>query len=65
MKKSPLAFKDMKAKDPIVMLTAYNCPIARCVEAAGANVILVGDSVAMVEMGFDRNGLLLLEIGVF
>ena len=31
----------MKGRDPIVMLTAYNCPMARYVEKAGASVILV------------------------
>ncbi len=53
MKHSPESFKALKSKEPIVMLTAYNCPIARCVETAGVSVILVGDSLAMVEMGFD------------
>jgi 3-methyl-2-oxobutanoate hydroxymethyltransferase len=54
MKHNPESFKLQKSKaEPIVMLTAYNCPIARCVEQAGVSVILVGDSLAMVEMGFD------------
>ena len=35
------------------MLTAYNYPVARCLEKAGIPVILVGDTVAMVEIGFD------------
>jgi 3-methyl-2-oxobutanoate hydroxymethyltransferase len=53
IKHSPSTFKQLKGKEPIVMLTAYNCPIARCVEQAGVSVILVGDSLAMVEMGFE------------
>ena len=53
MKHTKTSFKALKGKEPIVMLTAYNCPIARCVEEAGAAVILVGDSLAMVEMGFE------------
>lgn len=52
MKHNPESFKSMKSSEAIVMLTAYNCPIARCVASAGAAVILVGDSLAMVEMGF-------------
>ncbi len=35
------------------MLTAYTTPVARCLEKAGVPVILVGDTVGMVEMGFD------------
>ena len=53
MKHNPESFKALKSKESIVMLTAYNCPVARCVEEAGVGVILVGDSLAMVEMGFD------------
>lgn len=34
------------------MLTAYTTPVARCLEQAGIPVILVGDTVGMVEMGF-------------
>src|SRR3954471_23887598 len=39
--------------EPIVMVTAYDAPSARTVDAAGADVILVGDSVAMVVLGYD------------
>ena len=38
---------------PLVMLTAYDAPSARTVDAAGADMILVGDSVAMVVLGYD------------
>lgn len=51
-----LHFEDlrkMKGIKPISMLTAYTCPVARSVENAGIPVILVGDTVGMVEMGFD------------
>jgi 3-methyl-2-oxobutanoate hydroxymethyltransferase len=39
--------------DPLVMLTAYDAPGARMVDQAGADLILVGDSVAMVVLGYD------------
>lgn len=35
------------------MLTAYTTPIAHSLERAGIPVLLVGDTVGMVEMGFD------------
>jgi 3-methyl-2-oxobutanoate hydroxymethyltransferase len=39
--------------DPVVMVTAYDAPGARIAEAAGVDVVLVGDSVAMVVLGHD------------
>ncbi|WP_419849357.1 3-methyl-2-oxobutanoate hydroxymethyltransferase [Candidatus Poriferisocius sp.] len=39
--------------DPLVMLTAYDAPSARIADEAGADLILVGDSVAMVVLGHD------------
>ncbi|MBI2705913.1 MAG: 3-methyl-2-oxobutanoate hydroxymethyltransferase [Actinobacteria bacterium] len=39
--------------DPLVMLTAYDAPGARIVDEAGADLILVGDSLAMVVLGYD------------
>jgi 3-methyl-2-oxobutanoate hydroxymethyltransferase len=38
---------------PLVMITAYDAPSARVVDGAGAEMILVGDSVAMVVLGYD------------
>jgi len=42
----------MKARrEPIVMVTAYDFPSARLAERAGADVLLVGDSLGMVVLG--------------
>jgi 3-methyl-2-oxobutanoate hydroxymethyltransferase len=39
--------------DPIVMVTAYDAPGARMADEAGVDCILVGDSVAMVVLGYE------------
>jgi 3-methyl-2-oxobutanoate hydroxymethyltransferase len=39
--------------DPLVMVTAYDAPGARIADAAGVDLILVGDSVAMVVLGYE------------
>ena len=45
---------EMKAAgEPIVMVTAYDYPSALVAEEAGVDVVLVGDSAAMVVLGFD------------
>jgi 3-methyl-2-oxobutanoate hydroxymethyltransferase len=38
---------------PLVMVTAYDAPSARIADDAGVDMILVGDSVAMVVLGYD------------
>src|SRR3954470_21449657 len=39
--------------DPLVMVTAYDAPGARMADDAGVDIILVGDSLAMVVLGYD------------
>jgi 3-methyl-2-oxobutanoate hydroxymethyltransferase len=39
--------------DRIVMITAYDAPSGRIADAAGVDIILVGDSAAMVVLGHD------------
>src|SRR4029078_8536405 len=47
------ARKTRTGSDPLVMVTAYDALGARIVDEAGADLILVGDSVAMVVLGYD------------
>ena len=39
--------------EPLVMVTAYDYPSARVADEAGVDLILVGDSLAMVVLGYD------------
>lgn len=41
-----------KGKSPISQITAYDYPTARLVDEAGLDMILVGDSLGMVMLGF-------------
>lgn len=45
--------KKMKQEEKLVMLTAYDYPSAKLAEAAGVDIILVGDSLGMVVLGYD------------
>ena len=52
--KTKLSFFKMKQEnDPITMITAYDYPQAQHAEAAGVDMILVGDSLGMVVLGYD------------
>ncbi len=42
-----------KGKSKLTMVTAYDAPSARIVEKAGADMILVGDSLAEVVLGYE------------
>jgi 3-methyl-2-oxobutanoate hydroxymethyltransferase len=47
------AAKVRGGSDPLVMVTAYDAPGARQAHAAGVDLILVGDTLAMVVLGYD------------
>lgn len=50
------AVRSRKVRDghePLVMVTAYDAPGARIAHEAGVDMILVGDSLAMVVLGYD------------
>jgi len=42
-----------KAKEKITVLTAYDFPMARTLDEAGVDVVLVGDSLGMVALGYE------------
>jgi 3-methyl-2-oxobutanoate hydroxymethyltransferase len=47
--------------EPIVMVTAYDYPSATVAEAAGVDLVLVGDSAANVVLGYERTDLVSME----
>lgn len=54
MKATTLSLKEMKKeKEKISMITAYDYPSAKLVEQAKTDMILVGDSLGMVVLGYD------------
>jgi 3-methyl-2-oxobutanoate hydroxymethyltransferase len=48
----PLLAEKKRLGDPIVMVTAYDYPSARAAEAAGVDLVLVGDSAATTVLGY-------------
>lgn len=52
--------KRRNGDDPVVMITAYDEPMARYVDAAGVDIILVGDTLAEIVLGYEDT----LQIGI-
>lgn len=50
-----------KKNEPITMLTAHDFPSAHVADHAGMDMILVGDSLAMVALGMEDTSEVLLE----
>ncbi|WP_271853188.1 3-methyl-2-oxobutanoate hydroxymethyltransferase [Planococcus maritimus] len=53
MENTASLIKMKKQGDKIAMLTAYDYPSAKIAQAAGVDVLLVGDSLGMVVLGYD------------
>ncbi|MBT9258839.1 MAG: 3-methyl-2-oxobutanoate hydroxymethyltransferase [Clostridiales bacterium] len=53
-RKTVADIKEMKEKgQPIVMVTAYDYPLSRLAQEAGADILLVGDSLGNVVLGYE------------
>jgi 3-methyl-2-oxobutanoate hydroxymethyltransferase len=50
-----------KKGEPITMLTAHDFPSGHVADAAGIEIVLVGDSLAMVALGMEDTSEVLLE----
>ncbi|KAK4666026.1 cell wall biogenesis and architecture protein [Podospora pseudopauciseta] len=50
-----------KRREPITMITAHDFPSAHVADAAGMDMVLVGDSLAMVALGMEDTSEVLLE----
>ncbi len=57
----PLLMEKKRLQDPIVMVTAYDYPSARAAEAAGVDLVLVGDSAATTVLGYNATTPVVLE----
>jgi 3-methyl-2-oxobutanoate hydroxymethyltransferase len=57
----PLLVEKKRLGDPIVMVTAYDYPSARAAEAAGVDLVLVGDSAATTVLGYNATTPVVLE----
>jgi 3-methyl-2-oxobutanoate hydroxymethyltransferase len=47
--------------EKITMLTAYDYPLAKLVDAAGVDIVLVGDSLGMVVLGYETTAPVTME----
>jgi 3-methyl-2-oxobutanoate hydroxymethyltransferase len=62
VKKNIATVRSLKGTRPIVAVTAYDTVMARLADAAGVDLILVGDSVGTVQLGFETTVPVRLEM---
>ncbi|MBW2975213.1 3-methyl-2-oxobutanoate hydroxymethyltransferase [Candidatus Woesearchaeota archaeon] len=53
MKKDTISIRSMKGKEPLTVLTCYTYPTAKILEESGTDIILVGDSLGNVVLGYN------------
>jgi len=51
-RETPQTIQQRKGREPIAALTAYDFPMAKLLDAAGVPLVLVGDSLGMVVLGY-------------
>jgi len=62
MMKTTTSFTEMKRdNNKIAMVTAYDYPTAKIVEDAGVDLILVGDSLGMVVLGYESTAFVTVD----
>lgn len=65
-KKTILDFISMKKSGtPLTWITAYDLPFAQATEEAGVDMILVGDSGGMVQLGYDTTNPVTMDEMIF
>ncbi len=64
LKNKITALQKAKGKRPLAALTAYDYPTGRILDDAGTDLILVGDSLGMVVLGFPNTTHVTLDMMV-
>lgn len=69
MKNKKISILDMmkmkKENLPLAWITAYDLPFARCAEEAGIDMVLVGDSGGMVQLGYQTTNPVTMDEMIF
>lgn len=57
----PQLLERKRQGEKITMLTAYDYPVAKAVDSAGVDIVLVGDSLGMVVLGYETTAPVTME----
>ena len=60
-RETPQTILQRKGREPIAALTAYDFPMAKLLDDAGVPLLLVGDSLGMVVLGYPDTTLVTLD----